>query len=364
MKIGNYFLCLMMVTSCVAFSQSNVLADTVCLKSRVKKNGKIRLLKKQVSGATCPKGYLALINTDLLQGPAGADGSLRIYGSASASSANYSENAVLAASTMEFNDFTVQSGVTLTVPSGTVLRCYGTFINNGTIKVAYGAEGGFAASDEPPVHAFDRSPHPGISSASAGLNECMGVGTHGAHGGVGGIGITKAAATLLRYPGPNAGGGSGQWGKGGGSFVVLAKSGIVNAGTISADGESELAGGAGGIVILASPLSVINSGQINAIGGTGAAAEGDPDWSIGAGGGGGGGIVHLIAPSVEAGSCSVAGGAGGAENAAAPGDHYCSGAGGGASGGNGGDVVAKRWAASNGSAGHLIVSLTDPTPLF
>lgn len=44
----------------------------------------------------------------------------------------------------QFTDFSVAAGVTLTVPSGTVIRCTGTFTNNGTIVVNTGAPGGSA----------------------------------------------------------------------------------------------------------------------------------------------------------------------------------------------------------------------------
>lgn len=359
---------LMIIITFGLLLQPAVQAEVLCFRSKIKANGKIKNSKKLVSGPKCPKGFLALINTNTLVGPAGADGSLRIYGDSSSQSVTYSENATLPPGTMQYYDFTVKSGVTLTVPSGAVIRCYGTFTNLGTINVEFGAQGGFTASDEIPVHGFERQAHPGVSSGSAGYPECLdATPPQGAHGGVGGVGISRAAAALLRYPGSNAGGGAGHYGRGGGSLVVLARAGIHNGGAIIAEGESHYSGGGGGIIILASPASVVNKGTINAKGADGAPAGDEPEWSVGAGGGGGGGIIHLLSPSIEAGSYSVAGGNKGAGNSSDPGNKYCSGGGGGAtggSGGDGGDVISVHYPANNGLAGYFITSTVDPTGLF
>ena len=350
---------LLLATFLIGFMQPQTApADKICLKAAIK-SGKVKLQKKQVAGAKCPSGYLALIDTAVF--------GQSIYGSSAAPSITYSSDTTLPAGSMEFNNFTVQSGVTLSVPSGTVIRCWGTFTNNGSIIVTYGAPGGFAASDEMPLHGYERVANSGISAASAAWGECFTAPNGGAHGGSGGVGISKAAATLLRYPGANAGGASGLYGDGGGSLVVLAKAGISNNGVITADGKTDLgAGGGGGVIILASSTSVINAGTLNARGGAGGAA--DVSSNLGAGGGGGGGIVHLIAPTLQTGTYSVAGGAGGAEDAHAPGpSYYCAGAGGGASGGNGGaggSTTTKAWAGTAGSEGYFITTQTDPAPLF
>src|SRR2546425_2515539 len=42
----------------------------------------------------------------------------------------------------QYTDFTVNPGVTLTIQSGLVLRCTGSFVNNGTIVIKTGASGG------------------------------------------------------------------------------------------------------------------------------------------------------------------------------------------------------------------------------
>src|SRR5262249_49816779 len=57
----------------------------------------------------------------------------------------------------QFRNFTVDAGVTLTVPSGTVLRCTGTFSNNGVITVLPGAAGGRAGG------LADQTPGAGLS---------------------------------------------------------------------------------------------------------------------------------------------------------------------------------------------------------
>ncbi len=96
-----------------------------------------------------------------LQGPAGnpgaagAPGDLRIYGDGSAGSRTVSNLEAWAGSgvialNLQFQNFTVNPGATLTVPSGTVIRVAGVFQNNGTIRVLpWGGGGRFSFYDEP-----------------------------------------------------------------------------------------------------------------------------------------------------------------------------------------------------------------------
>jgi hypothetical protein len=277
----------------------------------------------------------------------------------------------------QYTDFTIAAGATVTFPSGTVIRCTGTFTNNGHIIVQTGASGG-ALSGNIPLGALSNIPaDPGVSLRAAGSSE-FGESTGGRFGGAGGVGLSAYQARHLTFPGVKAGGsgagGIGSAGAGGGSLVVLARTAIVNGGTgIVADGSNSGTagggGGAGGVVILASAGSITNNAPISVKGGNG----GGTDAQSGPGGGGGGGIVRLISPSVtNAGGFVTTGGAGGTiiQNGLTS-QIRGGGGGGGACGGNGGNGGATPASpgpsaapAGGGVAGHGLVDLLDPTFLF
>jgi len=333
--------------------------------------------------AKCPRGFLEIINTSALIGPAGpvgAEGRSKIYGDGSAGNKTVTSGGTLADANMQYNDFAVHSGATLTVPSGTVIRCTGSFTNNGTIQVETGAAGGVrSGADASTIEEMSAGAHSGISTQAAAASE-LGNNTASRTGGRGGRGMTEVAARALRFVGPNAGGGGGcadpdncEAGSGGGSLVILCDGPITNNGSISADGaDSPLAGGGGGggVLILASRTSVTNSstGTISADGGDGAASDSDQ----GASGGGGGGVLHLIAPMVDNdGYATAVGGLAGAPGASGSvSDMLRAGGGsGGACGGNGGDGGAVNSAGTpaageNGSTGYVIISEQDPTGTF
>jgi len=294
-----------------------------------------------------------------------------IYGDGSAGARTISADTTLAEPNPQFTDFTVSAGVTLTVESGTVIRCTGTFRNDGTIVVGFGAEGsdqrGFGGLDVSytPAEAGValRAPAPGEYGDNAGIRI----------GGVGGIGVSEYQARMILRPGPKAGSGSGgaysaPGKRGGGSLVVLARVSVHNGGVIAADGEdasTRCGGGAGGIVILASADSVANTGTINANGGDGGAN----DTFAGRGGGGGGGIIHFLAPTVNNGAANVHGGQGGAAAGNVTQSPRQGGGGGGACGGAGGDggLVALSntpAAGAAGASGYVIVTAADPGSLF
>jgi hypothetical protein len=298
---------------------------------------------------------------------------LRIYGDGSAGSLAVTATGNLltlaGSANLQFTNVTVDAGVTLTVPSGTLIRCTGTFANHGTIAVATGEiSGGQGAV-----------PGAGVSHQPAG-NSVTGPDAFILDGAAGGVGLSADEAALLLVVTPSAGGAGGglflgfgdKGGAGGGGLVVLAQGAIVSTGAIRADGQSAslsgAAGGAGGIVILASPASVTNAGQISARGGNGASAS----FSDGGGGGGGGGIVHLISPSITTtgGTVSVTGGTGGTGGTGSAGARF-SGAGGGACGGNGGSggsvinaPINTLEAGGSGTAGYSFETLENPTALF
>lgn len=294
-----------------------------------------------------------------------------IFGNGSAGSVTISSDTLLAEPNLQFKNFTVESGVTLEVESGTVIRCTGTFQNDGTIVVFTSARGslqsGFIGIDDgsyAPAEAGValRAPSPGE----------LGPSTSTRAGGQAGIGVSEYQARMLLRPGPKAGSGSGgsfavQGASGGGSLVVLAKSSITNNGTITADGANagSRSGGGGGIVVLGSTGSVTNSGTISATGGNG----GNNDTFAGRGGGGGGGIIHFLAPTVTEGTTDVSGGVGGVASGTVSSDPRQGGGGGGACGGNGGvggSVSSSDTpnAAGAGSAGYALTTIANPTSLF
>jgi hypothetical protein len=303
---------------------------------------------------------------------------LRIYGDGSAGAlavtASGSLLTLAGSANLQFTNVTVDAGVTLNVPSGTLIRCTGTFTNNGTVVVGTGEVSGGQGT----------VPGVGVSHQPAGNSITSTVDTVVLGGASGGVGLSADEAALLLVVTPSAGGAGGgtfdgagdRGGAGGGELVVLAQGGIANNGTgvIRADGGSAFlegaAGGAGGIVILASHTSATNAGLISARGSNGVHASGGDN--IGASGGGGGGIVHLISPSITTtgGTIDVAGGTGGASGTGSAG-RRTTGAGGGACGGNGGgggyviNAPANTLeAGGNGTAGYSFETLEDPTALF
>lgn len=244
-----------------------------------------------------------------------------------------------------FNNFTIDSDVTLTVAPGTTIRCSGNFVNNGTIVVSspYGPQGGAGNS----VHASRinssyEPPHPGDSfglPGHGGTNHEIVYSTF-VDRGRGGYGIQESTAITsfsnFRFGG---GGGAGLFaGDGGGLIKIQCKGAVINNGVITANGgngSTGSGGGAGGIVILSSATSIDSSGSIEANGGTG----GSSNTQYFSGGGGGGGIVIFNAPSISVvdANISVAGGTGG-DQTTVPSDVsiQIGGGGGGASGRNGG----------------------------
>jgi hypothetical protein len=355
----------------VGFVWDVAIADVLCRK----KNGTI------VSRTACKRREAPLNLADFgavgPPGAPGADGQLRIYGDGSAGNLLVSEDSswetVVTDGNDQFGDCAVEAGVTLTVPSGTVIRCAGPFRNDGTIVVGpggAGSVGGGSSGSGPPV-----GPNPGVSLRAAGGGQ-LGPDTFIQSGGNGGIGLGIDRASALRDPSAGGGGGGhallSEGGDGGGGLLVLARDPLVNAGTIRADGANGASGGsgagAGGVVILASPISVTTTGAISAQGGNGAG----PGGNRGAGGGGGGGIVRLVAPTitVNADTIDVDGGTGGPEGTASAGDRIGGGGGGacGGSGGSGGEIFNAPFndmePGQDGAAGHIIESKISPTAIF
>jgi hypothetical protein len=310
------------------------------------------------------------------QGPQGVSGILNLYGDGSDGDITHSSSATYDP-TQLYHNIVVNNAATLTLPTGSVVRCTGSLINYGTISVALGAKGGEReVASSATIHTTDPLPHPG-NSARAAVNGRIGVDGGQILGGVGGKSPDGTAARALFFPpyyGGGGGGGSGQsgnGGSGGGSAMILCKEGITNYGTIRANGgdgfgiNSGTGGGGGGIIILASSTSVDNFGVIQANGGAG--DDGAPPTAPG--GGGGGGIVRVIAPDYDlsAGTLEVLGGLKGN-----PGPNFSpgstarySGGGGGAGGGDGGGGAGINFnsgylSAFQGNAGDVHFTATDP----
>jgi hypothetical protein len=276
---------------------------------------------------------------------------------------------------LDFTNLTIARGVTVTVSSGTVIRCTGRFRNNGTIVVNFGAAGGERAGfDTSTIDGAERLPSAGIASTAASSGE-IGSNAASRSGGFGGLGILDVEALHVTDPSLLAGGSGGaalaRGGDGGGFLLVIAQQELVNAGLIDANGsagDTGGGGGGGGVVILASALRVTNdtNAEIRVRGGDG----GNADIAEGPGGGGGAGIIHLIAPTIDdSGTLDVTGGAQGMNGAAGSvtANIRSGGGGGGASSGNGGNggavgtgATANPSAARDGADGVVLLTESDP----
>ncbi len=312
-------------------------------------------------------------------GAAGEDGQLRIYGDGSAGAVSYSTANgdlfvhVATDLNLQFTDFTIEAGATLNVPSGTVIRCTGTFTNRGTLTVRQvpGSDGGGYVVNG--TNFIYQGPAPGKNGAAPTPGE-LGDNSTTRFGGIAAAGLSLGEARTITLPGivgggAGAGGLSARGSEGSGTVVILAREGIVNesGALIQADGDNGIlgSGGAGGgIIVLASPTSITNSGTIRALGGAGGASTSND----GRGGGGGGGILSFFSPQVTAGTTAVTGGAGGVVAASVTaGIRACGGGGGacGGAGGNGGSVSGTTPSApTGGGAGYVIITEVDPTALF
>lgn len=375
--------CFLFILSFLSFSFTTA-AETstpryICAKNS---DGSLKLRSK------CKRSETKLDNQSVLKGAAGtngtngadgADGSLRIYGSGATGALTVASNTSLINPHGQYTDISIASGATLTVFSGAVIRCTGTFTNQGTISVtqyAHGEQqGGLSANVD---IGASRAAVTGWGISGGGHGS---YGTNGQiqTGGASGFTMSAYSARTILHPGPMGGGGGGAGigsfgGQGGGTVTILCQGAITNEGAINADADTVTGagtgsgGGAGGIVIIGSPTSITNSaaGSITARGAPGGASIS----TRGAGGGGGGGIVHLISPTItSSGTISVSGGAAGSNAVTASSSPRGGGGSGGScagGGGAGGSVASDNTtgAASAGATGASIETLLDPTTLF
>lgn len=263
----------------------------------------------------------------------------------------------------QFTTCSVAAGVTLTVPSGTLIKCTGGFTlgANAVISVKSWLTGSggvmVAAAIGAPglvgIPHFSSNPQvmiPALPAGEAGL----------------------IVSPPLTGCGSGIGSGTGVGGLPGGTFGIRAKTGItINAGaSIQANatagtsgGTTGGSGGGGGIVILAwgAGSTLTNSGTVQANGGNGSSN------TTRDAGGGGGGIIRLIGPGAAGGAAfQVVGGTAGntgtgISTSGGGAGGGCGGAGGYAGLGNGTVYLP----AANGGTGLVITSaVTDPSGLL
>jgi hypothetical protein len=382
-------------------------AELLCVKQRITARSTISLGSALVvtKEARCPRGFKALLSNASspgtgvsgpqgpqgpqgpagqagAQGPAGVDGSLRVYGDGSQGSRTIAVSELMTEPLVQFVNLTISSGATLTVPTGTVIRCSGAFRNNGSIQILPEALGGVMDASSTTTLTVPSHASPGAALvASVAASGEYGVSAVRLYGGRGGSSFSDPVLrTLVRLSVFGGGaGGAGRdstGGAGGGTLTVIAGGEIVNNGVLSANGANGIpgaGGGGGGAVVLASKVSIANTGVIQVNGGAG----GNSKLNSAAGGGGGGGLVHLIAPavSVSPGSIQAKGGQAGTTTVAVNASPRAAGGGGGAGVGAGGGFGCSVSSAASGSlqsdchdgegAENMpLVTIADPTSFF
>lgn len=258
-----------------------------------------------------------------------------------------------------FNNLIVNSGVTLTVESGTVIQVSNTFTNNGTVEVKEGLPG--ETWEGLPDGGVPRTKGNTLTVNQAYKSEQLRF-------------LSRSSLLTGGSPGQEAGGSTSpdsEGGFGGGALNIKAIT-ISNMGTIRANGGDGIAlpagsaatgsGGGGGGFIIIQGNSITNTGTIEALGGDG--GEPATGTNENAGGGGGGGLVHLISPNANAvgGTFLVDAGAGGLQTTT----QFSRGGAGGASAGDGGaggytDFNNNVTPAGDGGAG-LVLRTEVPDP--
>jgi hypothetical protein len=286
------------------------------------------------TGATGPQGPAGP------QGPQGPAGGATIYGDGSAGALNISSNTDWTmnppSGNLQFSSITINSGATLTVPTGLIMR------STSGVEI----DGGIVVESKP----YYTQPPGGISFFYLGPELVL----LPAASWEGAIAYSPFQLAQLLRPGlltcGSANYGQATGGGGGGTLVILSASNLTINGTISANGgdgppvsagAGGNGGGGGGFLILAAgvSLSVNNTGSLNVTGGQGSnggsfVSNGVTSSAPG-GGGGGGGVINLISPNIVpiAGGINIVGGAAGGPTSANVGIGY----GGGGCGGNGGN---------------------------
>lgn len=168
-------------------------------------------------------------------GPPGADGALRIYGDGSLGDVEVTSSVTFADIALngntQFRGLVIRASGTLTVPSGTVIRCSESFQNDGSVVVLPVAA---------PTDITTAPPAQGISDRTAG-NGVAGDSSEIRHGGTGGLGVSEGEARSILTSDPRGGGSGG----GAPSNVETAEAVLGGGGGGACGGD----GGAGGAVL-------------------------------------------------------------------------------------------------------------------
>lgn len=235
--------------------------------------------------------------------------------------------------TWRLTTLTINSGITWTLPSGTLVLCTGAVVNNGNIVFSPDIPGGNGPSDAYMPSNEGRGPSPGIRRGSGYQNSVSGAGCGGAGGNGGyitGFDSAKGGQAVLPFVGITGSGGTsgstggqsgvcGNGGNGGALGGLYAAGTITNASgaKITANGGNGAnqtgsygsggSGGSGGVLDIGSAISIINSGTIECKGGNGGNGV---NYGFAAAAGGGG-ICSLTAPSITAGTITLTGGTAG-----------------------------------------------------
>ncbi|WKZ57686.1 MAG: hypothetical protein QY326_03200 [Bdellovibrionota bacterium] len=190
-------------------SSSAAYADKLCIRKKIRSSDTAFAKKfRKISSGSCPRGFKELIDTSSFPGDAGADGAdgqageLRIYGNGARGALSVSGATALTGANHQFTDITINPGAVFTVPSGAVLRCTGTFTNNGTITVTRFAAGasrlGASNSD---IELSASSAHPGSTACPAGSG-AFGTNADTVLGAPEGCGLNQVSAANILDPGP------------------------------------------------------------------------------------------------------------------------------------------------------------------
>jgi hypothetical protein len=336
------------LTSLLFFTET-VSADRVCM--RVVRN---KLVKRAIPTGACPRGFIEVIDTAQLRGPAGAngaDGSVLVWGDGSDGDFVGTGSGEGLDPTKQYRNITIladDSDDELSIDHGSTIRCSGTLTIQETFRVSIGKDGAAVRSVNGPTRFLSstRDAQPGIAGGAAISPECTAssIAASGADttsGASEGGNITRVSRAIFGGSGSAPLSGSG--GDGGGSVAIYCKLGITIApgATLLADGGSGFqgaGGGGGGLIVLASNGVISNQGRIAARGGRGGASTA----TACAGGGGGGGLVHFIAPTVSnTGEVLVTAGSTGNSSITPNSSTHCGGGAGGASIGGGGGGATK-----------------------
>jgi hypothetical protein len=361
---------------------AEVHGQKLCFKKRQSVNNSGVQLGKRVLRVKnkCRRAFVDVLDINSLRGPSP-------YGDGSAGEVIITSDRVFNFSNTQFRSLTINEGVTVEMPSGTIIRVQQNFINRGNIIVTAGASG----SPGSPIAGTGSLPtaHQGIGFRAA-ISGANGDGSDFLPGGRGGISaglegeldvLFGSKAYYGRAP-AGSGGSSGPYAgsPAGGAFYVFSGQTIRVEGLIAANGEDAdadlvpcVGGGAAGLIVLAAKNELILTGGsfLSVRGGAG----GESGQECGAGGGGSGGLIALYAPSIDiddAATSTLTGGAAGAVRGSVTSSPRSSGGGGGALGANGGEGASIGAAPANnvvapaepGGMGRRMFFDFDPSSLL